>query len=415
VDDAQAELDGKLQAALAYVSELRQLPAKSEVQGRLIRRDEIERYIVQQIDEEAPADVIPATEALLYAFGTVPADFDYRKTVISLMTSQLLGFYDPKRKTFFVGGDLSGEEADATLWHELVHALQDQHYDLSRITEWKPDLGDTLAAVHALAEGDATSVMLDAVMKPRGGSALDLPEGVLRAESVLGAAALTAPHILVRSLVAPYADGLTFANRLRQRGGFAAVDSVWRALPVSTEQLLHPEKYFAGEAPLIVPVPSAPAHLPELKQRFYDVMGEQGARLLLEEWLPAATAAAAASDWGGDRLAVFSDDARQRWAVGWHLRFDSRAAAERAFQAWARSAPLTDRSATPPRGTLPPKVTLQGDELCRPRRSQGPIVLVRRGPDLGVTLGPFQRNSVAVKPDPDCRAALTWAKSILND
>ncbi|HKY37829.1 MAG TPA: hypothetical protein VJN18_17925 [Polyangiaceae bacterium] len=414
--DDQTALDEKLGRALAYVAELRQLAPKSGVEGRLISRAEIERFILQQIEEEAPKDVIPATEALLFGFGTVDASFDYRKTLVQLMTTQLLGFYDPKRKTFFVSGDLSGEEADATLWHELVHALQDQHYDLSRLTDWQPDRGDTQAAAHALAEGDATSAMLDAVMKPRGGTALDLPDGVLRAESVLGAAALSAPGILVRSLIAPYADGLTFANHLRKRGGFGAVDAAWRALPVSTEQLLHPEKYFAAEAPLVVPLPSAPPHLPELKERFHDVMGEQGVRLLLEEWLPAGTAAAAASDWGGDRLAVFSDDARQRWAVGWHLRFDSGAAARRALEAWARTLPLTDRSLiTTSAPAVPAKVSVKGDQLCRPRHTQGPIALVRRGPDLAVTVGPLERNGVAAEPDPNCAAALMWAKTIATN
>jgi hypothetical protein len=385
------------------------------VKGLLISRPEIERFILQQIDEEAPKDVIPATEALLFGFGTVDASFNYKQTLIDLMTSQLLGFYDPKRKTFFVSGELSGDEADATLWHELVHALQDQHYDLSRLTDWEPDRGDTQAAAHALAEGDATSAMLDAVMKPRGGTALDLPDGMLRAESVLGAAALSAPGILVRSLIAPYADGLTFTHHLRKRGGFAQVDVAWRSPPISTEQLLHPEKYFAAEAPLVVPLPSSPPHLPDFSERFHDVMGEQGARLLLEEWLPAGTAAAAASDWGGDRLAVFSDEARRRWAVAWHLRFDSSAAAQRALEAWARSAPLTDRSTAGTAPAIPPKVAVKGDSLCRLRHTQGPIALVRRGSDLAVTVGPLERNGVAVKPDPDCATALAWARSVATN
>lgn len=166
-------LQDKLQSALAYVAEIRNLPAKSAVRGRLIGRAEIHGYISSQLDQETPKDLLQATEALLYGFGTVDADFDYRDSVIGLMSSQLLGFYDPKQKTFFVGGDLAGEEADVTLWHELVHALQDQHYDLSHLTEWQPDQGDGQAAVHALAEGDATSAMLDAMLKPRGATALE--------------------------------------------------------------------------------------------------------------------------------------------------------------------------------------------------------------------------------------------------
>jgi hypothetical protein len=409
-------LQAKLQDALDYVSQIRQLPAKSPVKGRLIGRSEIQSYISAQLDEETPPDLLQATEALLYGLGTVDADFDYRGSLIALMSSQLLGFYDPKQKTFFVGGDLRGEEADVTLWHELVHALQDQHYDLSKLTDWQPDLGDSQAAVHSLAEGDATSAMLDAMLKPRGGSALELPEGLMSAQTVLGSATLTAPPVLVRSLLAPYVDGLAFTNYLRRRNGFAAVDEAWRAPPASTEQLLHPEKYLAHEAPLVVPLPPAPAHAPHLKERFHDVMGEQTVRLLLEEWLPARTAAEAASDWGGDRLSVFADDARKQWAIGWHIRFDSPATAERAFIAFARSAPMTERPR--PEGAAPDSPATakrHRDKVCRPRHSQGAIALVRRGSDLGVTAGPFERNTAQVTADPDCRAALAWAEKIATN
>ena len=416
VSPRERALQDKLSSALAYVSDIRHLPAESPVQGRLIARNEIQAFISAQIDDETPKDVLQATEALLYGFGTVDADFDYRGSVIGLMSSQLLGFYDPKRKTFFVGGDLDGDEADVTLWHELVHALQDQHYDLAHLTEWQPDQGDSQAAVHSLAEGDATSAMLDAMLKPRGMTALEVPEGLMRAQSVLGSAALTAPPVLVRSLLAPYVDGLAFTNYLRRRGGFAAVDAAWRAPPVSTEQLLHPEKFFAKELPLIVPQPSAPPHAPELHERFHDVMGDQTLRLLLEEWLPARTAAEAAAEWGGDRLSVFGDEARQRWAIGWHLRFDSPAAAARAFVAFARAAPLTERGH--PDRALPDGAGATkpaSDKVCRPRHNQGPLAVVRHGSDLGVTLGPFQRNTPSVAADPDCTVALAWAAGIATN
>lgn len=419
--EKEQALQQKLESALAYVAQVRGLPAKAPVKGRLIARGDIESYLREQIDKETPADVIQATEALLYGFGSVERSFDYRDAVISLMTSQLLGFYDPEQKAFFVAGELTGDEADITLWHELVHALQDQHYDLAKLTDWEPDRGDQQAAVHSLAEGDATSAMLDAMLRPRGITALDMPEGLMRAESVLGTAALSAPPVLVRSLLAPYVDGLAFANALRRRGGFAAVDDAWRKPPVSSEQLLHVEKYLAHEPPLVVPLPSAPPHAPELLERFHDVMGEQTLRLIFEEWLPARTAASSASDWGGDRLSVFSDETRQRWALGWHLRFDSVAAAERAAEAFARGAPLTERSdaaatsdAKEPRG-IPPRERLRSDKVCRERHSQGPLALVRRGRDLGVTVGPFNRNSVAVSADPGCQVALTWAAKIANE
>jgi hypothetical protein len=165
-----------------------------------------------------------------------------------------------------------------------------------------------------------------------------------------------------------------------------------------------------------VPLPPPPSFAPQLQERFHDVMGEQTLRILFEEWLPAGTAAEAASDWGGDRMAVFSDDARQRWAVGWHIRFDSAAAAERAFVALARSLPLTDRGheerAVPDSAVSAKRL---GDKVCRPRHSQGPIAAVRHDRDLGVTLGPFERNSPGVVIDLVCASTLGWARQIANN
>ncbi|RYZ02824.1 MAG: hypothetical protein EOO73_30025 [Myxococcales bacterium] len=415
-DPKERALQGRLASALDYVSRIRSLPATSEVKGRLIGRAEIETFIQGELDSDAPPDVLEATTAILYGFGTVDASFDYRATIVKLMTSQLLGFYDPKRKTFFVGGDLSGDEADVTLWHELVHALQDQHYDLSHLTEYAVDGGDRQSAVHALAEGDATSAMLDAMLSPRGSTALDVPESLFQAQSVLGAAAVTeAPPVLVRSLLAPYIDGLSFTNALRRQGGFAAVDAAWRTPPASTEQLLHPAKFLSREAPLIVPLPSAPSFAPELTERFHDVMGEQMVRLLLEEWLPARTAAAAASDWGGDRLSAFADDARQRWAVGWHLRYDNVAAAERAFDAFARAAPSMERGS---KATVAAPTAAKGPrapaKLCLQRHGQGALALVRRQADLAVAVGPFSRGGAAVPGDPGCALVQAWAETIAS-
>jgi hypothetical protein len=141
-------------------------------------------------------------------------------------------------------------------------------------------------------------------------------------------------------------------------------------------------------------------------------MGEQTLRIFLEEWLPAGTAAAAAADWGGDRLAAFADESREHWAIGWHLRFDSPAAAERAFIAFARAAPLTERSAAHPHPDDVDVAKRYRDKLCRARRSQGPLALARRGAELAVTLGPFGRRGQSVAVDPDCAAALAWATLI---
>src|SRR6185437_16309232 len=104
------------------------------------------------------------------------------------------------------------------------------------------------AAAHAVIEGDATSASLDVVA----GSAFDVSETALRTLLELsgGASGVASPHVLQASLSAPYADGFAFVQRERRRGGWAAVDAALLSPPVSTEQLLHADKYAQREPPI---------------------------------------------------------------------------------------------------------------------------------------------------------------------
>ena len=86
--------------------------------------------------------------------------------MMKLLEAQLEGFYEPKNGTMYLASDLKGPQAQATLAHELVHALQDQKWDLRKRSDYKPGRGDESMALACLAEGDATSLMLDFLMKP---------------------------------------------------------------------------------------------------------------------------------------------------------------------------------------------------------------------------------------------------------
>jgi len=191
--------------ALKYVSALRELDALGPVKGRIISRDEMVKRVEHSLDTEVPPAVVSASGEILFALGTVPASYDYRSGLLSVMRSELLGFYEPHEKTMFLGGDLHGQELDATLWHELVHALQDQHYGLEKLLGWTDDAGDWQGAVHALAEGDATSAMVDGLFAEKGMHAPDLPDSMMDLQGALSAgSALQVPPIVKRSVVAPY-------------------------------------------------------------------------------------------------------------------------------------------------------------------------------------------------------------------
>ncbi|MEO8906043.1 MAG: hypothetical protein ABI627_31355 [Polyangiaceae bacterium] len=403
--------------ALAYVSALRELPATGPVKGRVITRDQMVARVERELDTEIPPAVVDASGEILFALGTVPASFDYRRGLLDVMRAELLGFYEPHEKTMFLGGDLHGQELDATLWHELVHALQDQHYGLEKLLDFSSDAGDWQSAVHALAEGDATSAMFDAMFAGKGLRAPDLPDSMMDLQGALSTGVVQqVPAIIKRSVIAPYVDGLAFVNAVRRRGGWPAVDAVWRHLPASTEQILHLEKYEAHEAPEALAALTPNAVGPKTAT-YSDIYGEETLRILFEEWMPARAAHEAASGWAGDRVTAFSDGGAT--AVGWHVRYDTDAAAEAGLHAFARGVLAVEDQILDSRGRLSEFVSAAEAEhatlpgyLCRERHTRGPFAVFRHGRDVAVTLGPFRRNSQGAASEGNCTDALKWAKTL---
>jgi hypothetical protein len=116
-----------------------------------------------------------------------------------------------------------------------------------------------------------------------------------------------APRALRESLMFPYESGLTWATALYQRGGWNAVSNAFTKLPQSTEQIMHPDKYFAYEAPLKMTLPELNPQLgPTWKHIDSDVNGEWGCYLLLAEYLnDSDEAKQAAAGWSGDEFALY--------------------------------------------------------------------------------------------------------------
>jgi hypothetical protein len=406
-------------ATLKQVAAARELPMKGRIRSEVIGRTELFERMKNEISADLePAQLEGSTE-LMYSVGAVGADLDYLGAMLKLLGTQLAGYYDPREKELVLMDDLGLEAEQATLWHELVHGLQDQHYDLRPLLKWAPGRGDAIAAAQSLAEGDATSGMMDLMLLPRGQNALDM-EGIFTGSmGVLEAMPEIAsvPTLLKRSIVAPYVDGVVFVHAQRRAGGWPAVDAAWRALPTTTEQILHPEKYAKREPAEAVPVPPAPKGGPD-KLLFRDVLGEQALRLLFEEWVPKVTATTAAAGWAGDGLAVFASGDRR--AVGIHLRFDDEANAREAFEALARGALRPELETWPP-NQPPPMVpvreteaVIRKRELCVTRAKRGPFAAVWRGRDLGVALGPYQRVAGVTVAAGDCAAARSWAETMLT-
>ncbi len=290
---------------LRETSEIRKLAVLRTVKSGAQSRAEVERMLLHNLDEDTTPAEFRASELTLKKLGLVPADFNLRPFLLALLTEQVAGYYDPKAQQFYLADWIGLDEQEPVMAHELTHALQDQHFNLRRFENWPKGDADAQLAAHALVEGDATLLMTFYVMRD-----------VARAGALMKAAQAnggsmekidSAPRVLRESLIFPYLQGTSWVSQLYKRGGWPLVSEAYTKLPQSTEQILHADKYFAGEGPVKVELSDASAVLGVGWKRIdYDVNGEWGTYLMLDEFLKSEKGSQkAAAGWGGDRYALY--------------------------------------------------------------------------------------------------------------
>lgn len=292
-------------AVLQETSELRQLAILRPVKSGAQSRADIERMIVRNLDEQTTPAEMHATEIALKKLGLAPAGFRYRPFIIKLLTEQVAGYYDPKAQHFYLADWIELEGQKPVMAHELTHALQDQHFNLRRFEKWPSGDSDAEMAAHALIEGDATLAMTIYMARN--------PLVALAFIRSLGSTALAsaqfnqAPRALRESLVFPYEQGSEWATNVYKRGGWKMVSDAFAKLPLSTEQILHPEKYVSYEQPIKISLPDIGSMLGRGWRRIdYDVNGEWSYYLILDQFLTApAESRRAAMGWAGDRYEVY--------------------------------------------------------------------------------------------------------------
>lgn len=294
------------------------------------------------------------TRRTLVAIGLIDDAPDLSDRLVDFYASQVVAFYDPEPRRFFVvrgaQATLEAEEFQGTAEkliysHELTHALQDQELDLDRKMKSLKEDGDQALALQSLLEGEATLVMVRVALAEIPGADAAVEEMLT---PLLSAGALEkanipkgVPDYFVEQLFFPYVEGTAYVRRAVQKGGWAAVDRLWKSPPVSSSQILHegappPEADLAGTR---TPVPSGARSL------YADTLGEWGIRFLLRRAISQADADAAAAGWRGDRITYFAENDRggrdpipgDRIGYVWRIRYESVGAAERFESALRRA------------------------------------------------------------------------------
>jgi len=237
---------------LKETSEIRELSVLRPVKSGAQSRAAIEQMLIRNLDEQVTPAEMHATEVSLKKFGLAPNDFQYRPFIIKLLTEQVAGYYDPKVQKFNLADWLEVEGQKPVMAHELTHALQDQHFNLRRFENWPHGDSDAQLAAHSLVEGDATLAMT-IYMARNPLVALAFSRSLLT--GVATEQYNQAPRAIRESLIFPYLQGSEWSTQLFKRGGWTMVSNAFTKLPLSTEQILHPEKYFEYERPVKVVLP----------------------------------------------------------------------------------------------------------------------------------------------------------------
>lgn len=307
------------------VAGIRGLAFKKEFAASAIDREGLAKVLAEELAHEVPPEKLRTTARVYSLLGLVPEGFDLGKATLEVLTLGVGGIYIPRRTSLYHLSDLSGM-ALPILAHEVQHALQDQHWPITpRDDERKAD-SDRMLAYHAVVEGDAMAVMAEYAKRNPGTARL---AGEELAQQFFNSAKIGEyPPILSEPMTMPYVQGHRFVNRIREKGGWKGVDALLDRPPESTEQILHPEKFLAGDDPPVkVALPDLAPVLGEgWKKTEEDVFGEWmisvAVRILTDD---AVRGLRAAAGWGGDRFALYEKGAGAVlfWGSVWDTERDA--------------------------------------------------------------------------------------------
>ncbi|HXF36461.1 MAG TPA: hypothetical protein VNO17_04690, partial [Actinomycetota bacterium] len=314
-----------------HVEEVRGLTYRRPVEVDAVTQEELVRRLEGSLHRSFPAGLYRRRSLAWATIGVISPGASIRAEVEEFASGQVVGFYVPTSgQLAYIGSERPTPFQRVVLAHELTHALDDQHFHLERLDRLEARCRDeALGAAIGVVEGSAQYFSILYARR------------FLSVEEQLGLASEALPAVgdverfIVELQSWPYVAGMAFVGALAERGGTRAVNAALRRFPVSTEQVIHPERY-PNDAPRVVDVPDLSAALGE-GWKDLDVMevGEAWLRIMLGLRIDDATARAAASGWDGGIYRAWSHgrDAAVVLDTVWDRAVDAREFAD-ALRSW---------------------------------------------------------------------------------
>jgi hypothetical protein len=382
----------------AGIQGIRQLQFKRPVPLIVKTPDEAESMMEADMMRDYTDNQLEADGVAGAVTGLYPAGLDLKAASLKLLKSQVAGFYDPHGKEmvlveggadlgiwnstaqFMIQRDVVGE---ILLAHELTHALQDQNFDLESGLDKVKNDDDRGLALKCVAEGDATISGFAYAMGRMDDSTADaLANNLKQLPQALAADAPNTPEGLSVPLLFQYSDGVRFVAEAYRRGGWSAVDALYRNPPQSSHQILHPSLYFDSNAPAPrIDLAGYDGIMSGWKKADDDTYGELLLRIILERNLgKQSNEIRLASRWIADRMIILQENRGVN--VIWMLAFSDTQTASHFAVVYET---LLDR--------------LLGDSTPHriDARSNAVLVVIGEGADYFETLAPAIWNASAIE------------------
>jgi len=289
-------------------------PPKVETRSK----EQVREFVTKQFTDSLAAHDITGQEAAYKRLGMIPDTLKLQAFLTSLLEEQIVGYYDPHTKVLYVVDGAAKDMAALTITHELVHALQDQYISLDSVQKIRDD-NDRLSAAQAVFEGQAVYEQISIML---GGTniAINLPGGwdrireMIRENQASMPIFAAAPKVIQETLIFPYLSGAEFYRNYKERKPGSII---YKDMPVSTEQIIHPAAFFLKrDNPTRVTLGT----LSNATTVYDNDLGEFETRLFLFQQLNDQNEAVrGATGWDGDRYAVVNTPRGQGivWLTVW--------------------------------------------------------------------------------------------------
>jgi hypothetical protein len=289
-------------------------PPKIETRSK----EQVRQFVTKQFKDSLAMHDIAGQEAAYKRFGMIPDTLKLQPFLTSLLEEQIVGYYDPHTKVLYVVDSAPKETVTMTITHELIHALQDQYISLDSVQKIRDD-NDRLTAAQSVFEGQAVYEQISIML---GGTniAINLPGGWDRIREMIrenqGSMPIfaAAPKVIQETLIFPYLSGAEFYRNYKERKPGSII---YKDMPVSTEQIIHPSTFFGTRDN---PTRVALGTLSNATKFYENDLGEFETRLFLFQQLNDQNEAVrGATGWDGDRYAVVNTPQGQGivWLTVW--------------------------------------------------------------------------------------------------